>query len=178
MKMNMKIYYLFLFFVFILKERCVDNEEINKTQENYLDHRDFEKDMDELDLSGLEYDIENVEEIAQKESYNYVTQIYVYIRIDEEYKKYINHLELMRLGQKFMTILQNSMLNVQLKKTGNGIFTCFYDNKAITEDLATYFLIQKEVDFIEVGFDKRYPEGRQAPITDSDMRVSIKNEEL
>ncbi|EWC90790.1 hypothetical protein PFNF54_00435 [Plasmodium falciparum NF54] len=66
-------------------ERCVDNDVINKTQENYLDHRDFEKDMDELDLSGLEYDIENVEEIAQKDSYNYVTQIYVYIRIDEEY---------------------------------------------------------------------------------------------
>ncbi|SOV73896.1 conserved Plasmodium protein, unknown function [Plasmodium sp. gorilla clade G3] len=178
MKMNMKIYYVFLLFVFILTERCVDNEVINKTQENYLDHRDFEKDMDELDLSGLEYDIENVEEIAQKDSYNYVTQIYVYIRIDEEYKKYINHLELMRLGQRFMTILQNAMINVQLKKTGTGIFTCFYENKSITEDLATYFLIQKEVDFIEVGFDKRYPEGRHAPITDSDMRVSIKNEEL
>ncbi|ETW32782.1 hypothetical protein PFTANZ_06498, partial [Plasmodium falciparum Tanzania (2000708)] len=85
MNMIMKIYYIFLLFVFILIERCVDNDVINKTQENYLDHRDFEKDMDELDLSGLEYDIENVEEIAQKDSYNYVTQIYVYIRIDEEY---------------------------------------------------------------------------------------------
>ncbi|ETW20704.1 hypothetical protein PFFVO_00463 [Plasmodium falciparum Vietnam Oak-Knoll (FVO)] len=93
-------------------------------------------------------------------------------------KKYINHLELMRLGQRFMTILQNAMINVQLKKTGTGIFTCFYENKSITDDLATYFLIQKEVDFIEVGFDKRYPEGRHAPITDSDMRVFIKNEEL
>ncbi|EUT92259.1 hypothetical protein PFAG_00398 [Plasmodium falciparum Santa Lucia] len=63
----------------------------------------------------------------------------------------------MRLGQRFMTILQNAMINVQLKKTGTGIFTCFYENKSITDDLATYFLIQKEVDFIEVGFDKRYP---------------------
>lgn len=37
MNMIMKIYYIFLLFVFILIERCVDNDVINKTQENYLD---------------------------------------------------------------------------------------------------------------------------------------------
>ncbi|SBS84898.1 conserved Plasmodium protein, unknown function [Plasmodium malariae] len=157
------------------------SDPINERGSGDIANRDFEKDMEELDLSGLEDDIENIEDIAYKDSYNYITQIYLYVRVDNEYNKYLNHLELMKLGEKYMTLLQNAMLHVQLKKTGAGIFTCFYENKAVTEDLVTYFLIQKEIDFLEVGFDKRFPEGRSSPIVDSDMRIKLldmKNEEL
>ncbi|CRG95318.1 conserved Plasmodium protein, unknown function [Plasmodium gallinaceum] len=176
----MKIYYLFVLFIIIERIKLIVNENINETKPYNLENRDFKKDIEELDLSGLEDDIENIEEIANKDNYSYITQIYVYVRIDNEYEKYLNHLEFMKLGEKYMTLLQNAMLHVQLKKTGKGIFTCYYENKAITEDLATYFLIQKEIDFIEVGFDKRFPEGRNSPIIDIDKRTSKveKNEEL
>ncbi|CAA9987976.1 conserved Plasmodium protein, unknown function [Plasmodium knowlesi strain H] len=133
--------------------------------------RDFDKDMNELDLSGLEEDIEGIEEIAHTDYYQYVTQLYVYVRIDKKYSTFRNHLQLIRLGEKFMTLLQNAMINVQMKKTGVGIFTCFYQDKAITENLVTYFLMQKEVDFLEVGFDRRFPEGRSAPFVDVDERI-------
>ncbi|CRG99837.1 conserved Plasmodium protein, unknown function [Plasmodium relictum] len=174
----MRIYYLYILLIIIEGIKLTFNENINKTESTNLEHRDFEKDIEELDLSGLEDDIENIEEIAYKDTYSYITQIYVYVRIDNEYKKYLNHLEFMKLGEKYMTLLQNAMLHVQLKKTGKGIFTCYYENKAITEDLATYFLIQKEIDFIEVGFDKRFPEGRNSPIIDIPERKIEKNEEL
>ncbi|ANQ07638.1 Uncharacterized protein PCOAH_00020210 [Plasmodium coatneyi] len=133
--------------------------------------RDFEKDMNELDLSGLEEDIEGIDEVEHKDYYQYVTQLYVYVRIDKKYRTFRNHLQLIRLGEKYMTLLQNAMINVQMKKTGVGIFTCFYQDKAMTENLVTYFLMQKEVDFLEVGFDRRFPEGRSEPIVDVDERI-------
>ncbi|CAG9479268.1 unnamed protein product [Plasmodium vivax] len=134
--------------------------------------RDFEKDMSELDLSGLEGDIEGIDEVAHRDYYQYVTQLYVYVRVDGKYRTFRNHPQLIRLGEKYMTLLQNAMINVQLRRTGIGIFTCFYQDKAITENLVTYFLMQKEVDFLEVGFDRRFPEGRSAPIVDVDGRVT------
>ncbi|EUD65677.1 AUR protein kinase [Plasmodium inui San Antonio 1] len=137
--------------------------------------RDFDKDMSELDLSGLEEEIEGIDEIAHKDYYQYVTQLYVYVRVDEKYRTFRNHLSLIRLGEKYMTLLQNAMMNVQMKKTGLGILTCFYQDKAITENLVTYFLMQKEVDFLEVGFDRRFPEGRSAPIVDVDGRSEPQN---
>ncbi|GAB66242.1 hypothetical protein PCYB_084030 [Plasmodium cynomolgi strain B] len=113
--------------------------------------------MSELDLSGLEEEIEGIDEVAHRDYYQYVTQLYVYVRVDEKYRTLRNHLQLIRLGEKYMTLLHNAMISVQMKKTGVGIFTCFYQDKAITENLVTYFLMQKEVDFLEVGFDRRYP---------------------
>ncbi|KJP89706.1 hypothetical protein AK88_00666 [Plasmodium fragile] len=138
--------------------------------------RDFEKDMNELDLSGLEEELEGMDDVAHRDYYQYVTQMYVYVRVDKKYRTYRNHLQLIRLGEKYMTLLQNAMMNVQMKKTGLGIFTCFYQDKAITENLVTYFLMQKEVDFLEVGFDRRFPEGRSAPIVDVDERVEPQGE--
>ncbi|CXI01172.1 conserved Plasmodium protein, unknown function [Plasmodium berghei] len=165
----MKIYYLF-FLLILIQLNLVNNQDLNQpTNDNPL-NRDFEKDMEELDLSGLEDDIENIEEIAYKDSYTYVTQIYIYVRIDGDYSIYKSHSNLMKLGEKYMTLLQNAMLNVQLKKNGIGEFICYYQKKDITENLATYFLIQKEIDYIQIGFEKRFPEGRISPIVDAEKR--------
>ncbi|SCM01411.1 conserved Plasmodium protein, unknown function [Plasmodium chabaudi adami] len=165
----MKIYYLF-FLLILIQLNLVNSQDLNQPKNDNPLNRDFEKDMEELDLSGLEDDIENIDEIAYEDNYTYVTHIYIYVRIDGDYSIYKNHSNLMKLGEKYMTLLQNAMMNVQLKKNGVGEFICYYQKKEITENLATYFLIQKEIDYIQIGFDKRFPEGRTFPIVDADKR--------
>lgn len=55
----MKIYYLF-FLLILIQLNLVNNQDLNQpTNDNPL-NRDFEKDMEELDLSGLEDDIESI----------------------------------------------------------------------------------------------------------------------
>ncbi|CAD2086125.1 conserved Plasmodium protein, unknown function [Plasmodium vinckei lentum] len=165
----MKIYYLF-FLLILIQLNLINSQVLNQPKNDNPLNRDFEKDMEELDLSGLEDDIENIDEIAYEDNYTYVTQIYIYVRIDGDYSIYKSHSNLMRLGEKYMTLLQNAMMNVQLKKNGVGEFICYYQKKEITENLATYFLIQKEIDYIQIGFEKRFPEGRTFPIVDADNR--------
>ncbi|GAW80729.1 hypothetical protein, conserved [Plasmodium gonderi] len=178
----MKRHHPFHFFLIFLLVNCARGKLTNDDSVASSQSRDFGKDMDELDLSGLENDIENIEEIAYSDrNYQFVTQMYVYVRVDTKYKKYLNHLQLISLGEKYMTLLQNAMMHVQIKKTGVGVFTCFYQDKAIKENLVTYFLLQKEVDFVEVGFDTKFPEGRDSPITDADRRMALQgqtNDEL
>lgn len=144
--------------------------------------RNFEKDMEDLDLSGYEDEIENVDELAKKPSYVYLTQIYVYVRIDGEYAIYKERSDFLDLGTRYMTVLQNAMLPVQLKITGIGEYTCFFRNKDMTNKLADYFLMQKEVDFIDVNNKILYPENRNVPITSRDernkMEESTKYEDL
>ncbi|ETW32645.1 hypothetical protein PFTANZ_06635, partial [Plasmodium falciparum Tanzania (2000708)] len=60
----------------------------------------------------------------------------------------------MRLGQRFMTILQNAMINVQLKKTGTGIFTCFYENKCYTTLIYKHERIFDQIKELNFHFPK------------------------
>ncbi|SBT79381.1 conserved Plasmodium protein, unknown function [Plasmodium malariae] len=82
----MKIYHL-LFLLMITHLISTWSDPINERGSGDIANRDFEKDMEELDLSGLEDDIENIEDIAYRDSYNYITQIYLYVRVDNEYKE-------------------------------------------------------------------------------------------
>lgn len=197
----MKLFLFFFFFFFIgriitedtikiveneeaatINEVPIETEKETEEDEDTIEERDFEKDIEELDISGFEDDIENIEELAYEDDGAYVTQMYVYIRIDEEYKNYMKHMNMIKLGEKYMTLLQSAMIESQLKITGVGMFTCYYSKKNQTENLVTYFLLQKEVDFLEVGFDKKYPEGRTEPYTTvaerKKLRDAIKNDEL
>lgn len=184
----MKVFLLFFFFIFlerIFSEETAsvpNSEKVPEETEYEIPQRNFEKDIEELDLSGYEDDIENIEELAYEEDGTYVTQMYVYIRIDDEYKDFMKHMDMIKLGEKYMTLLQSAMIETQLKITGVGMFTCYYSKKSQTDDLITYFLIQKEVDFLEVGFDQKFPEGRSSPITTVQERKKLKdrtkNEEL
>lgn len=178
--MEMYIFHFLLFLLTIIvydkKIICQTNdivneysEEVDKTQIP----RDFLKDIEELDLSGYEEDIENIEELSKSDSYSYSTQIYVYIRIDGEYEIYKNRDKLIELGSRYMTVLQAAMLRVQLKRTSIGVFTCFFNKKEMIPDLITFFSIQKEVDFIEADKQVIYPEGRNAPITDREKRLEL-----
>lgn len=51
---------------------------------------------------------------------------------------YKSHSNLMKLGEKYMTLLQNAMLNVQLKKNGIGEFICYYQKKGSNNKICNY----------------------------------------
>ncbi|VWU50203.1 conserved protein, unknown function [Hepatocystis sp. ex Piliocolobus tephrosceles] len=167
----MKIYYFFLLLT-LIHVSC-NEEELAYKKAKDIETHDFQKDIEELDLSGLEEDITSIQDIAYDNNFVYTTQIYVYVRIDNEYNKYLTHLNFIKLGEIYMSELDGAMLPVQLKKTGAGIYTCFYQNKEITENLANYFLARKEIDFIKVDFDYKYPEGRNTPITSVELRGEL-----
>ncbi|SBS89776.1 serine/threonine protein kinase 6 [Plasmodium ovale curtisi] len=190
------------------KLNCLKNKTLHGEIEHHVTNRDFNKDIEELDLNGLEDDIASscsasaslaglkrnrkrkrkptlaklssaatdIETVPYKDAYMHVSQITIFVRIDGEYHNYTKNSELMKLGDKFMTMLHNAMINVQLRKSGKGIFTCYYENKDIKEDLATYFLNQEEVDFIKVDFEDRFPGKRKRPFMGTNMRYT--NESL
>ncbi|SBT34595.1 conserved Plasmodium protein, unknown function [Plasmodium ovale wallikeri] len=171
----MKIFCTFVILV-ILQLNCLKNETLHGESENHVANRDFNKDIEELDLNGLEDDIANIETVPYQDAYMHVSQITIFVRIDGEYNNYAKNSELMKLGNKFMTMLHNAMINVQLRKSGKGTFTCYYQNKDIKEDLVTYFLNQEEVDFIKVDFEDRFPGKRKSPFMGTNMRYT--NESL
>lgn len=148
------------------------NEPTTKVEETHPT-RNFQKDLEELDLSGYEEDIKDVEELSKEKSYSYVTQIYVYIRIDGEYEIYKTTKNLIDLGSRYMTLLEAAMLPVQLKRTSLGVFTCYFTKKDMIPDLVTFFLIQKEVDFIDANKKEIFPEGRKAPIIGRKKRQEL-----